>query len=54
MMGKHVFLGLTLASAGLVALVIFMFWKVMVPGLAQIHIALPMVWGAICLVAVLI
>ena len=53
-MGKHVFLSLTAASAGLVALIIFMFWKVMQPGLAQINMALPMVWGIICAGAVLL
>lgn len=47
-MGKNVFLGLTAASAALVALIILAFWKVMVPGLAQIHSVLPMVWGAVC------
>ena len=47
-------MSLTAASAGLVALIIFMFWKVMQPGLAQIHMVLPLIWGVICAGAVLL
>lgn len=52
-MSKYVFLGLTAASSGIMALIIFAFWKVMVPGLVQIHSVLPTIWGGICLLLVL-
>lgn len=45
---KRTFMGLTCLSAVLVALVIFMFWHLMVPGLLQIHSTLPLVFGAVC------
>lgn len=45
---KRIFMGLTGVSAFLVALVIFMFWQVMVPGLLQIHNTLPLLVGIIC------
>lgn len=50
---KRIFLGLTCLSALLVAVIIFMFWYVMIPGLEQFNSVLPLIWGAICGVVVL-
>lgn len=44
---KRYFLGLTSASAFLLAMVIYLFWVIMVPGLKEIHIILPMLLGFI-------
>jgi len=50
---KRIFMGLTCLSALLAALVIFMFWYIMVPGLLQFHSTLPLIIGAACGLAVL-
>lgn len=44
---KRYFLGLTCLSALLVAVVLLMFWQIMVPGLLQIHSSLPSLVGAV-------
>ena len=44
---KRVFVSLTLASAVLGAMVIYMAWRVALPGLQQINAKLPVVFGGI-------
>lgn len=44
---KRYFLGLTSASAFLLAVVFYMLWVIMVPGLREIHTILPIIVGAI-------
>ena len=44
---KRVFVSLTLASAVIGAMVIYMAWRVALPGLEQINAKLPVVFGGI-------
>lgn len=50
---KRVFVSLTLASAIIGAMVIYMAWRVALPGLEQINGKLPVVFGGIAIAAAL-
>ncbi len=51
---KRIFMGLTCGCVLLLALVIFALWRIMVPGLEQLHASLPLLVGAVLAACVLL
>lgn len=51
---KRVFLALILASMAILALIIFLFWQLLFPGLAAIHLYLPQFLAGVLIIGIVI